>query len=111
MLNSGLLPISDFLDHPFTCSFNCDPYPIHVFTLAILSETSRMLIGLNSLAQMGGREICLMLALRYMRSSPNITMILRRRRMKSAIIAHMIQLLCEREISGQWEHIGFKYWL
>ncbi len=33
MPNSDLLPISDFF--PFTRSFNCDPYPIHVFTLAI----------------------------------------------------------------------------
>ncbi len=42
MLNSDLLPISDFFGCPFTRSFNCDPYPIHVFTLAIPSETSRM---------------------------------------------------------------------
>ncbi len=33
---------SDFFGCPFTRSFNCDPYPIHVFTLAIPSETSRM---------------------------------------------------------------------
>ncbi len=43
MPNSDLLPISNFLhifDCPFTCSFNCDPYAIHVFTLAIIpSET------------------------------------------------------------------------
>ncbi len=42
MLNSDVLPISDFFGCPFTRSFNCDPYPIHVFTLAIPSETSRM---------------------------------------------------------------------
>ncbi len=42
MLNSDLLPISDFFGCPFTHSFNCDPYPIHVFTLAIPSEASRM---------------------------------------------------------------------
>ncbi len=42
MLNSDLLPISDFFGCPFTRSFNCDPYPIHVFTLAIPSEASRM---------------------------------------------------------------------
>ncbi len=42
MLNSDVLPISDFFVCPFTRSFNCDPYPIHVFTLAIPSETSRM---------------------------------------------------------------------
>ncbi len=42
MLNSDLLPISDFFGCPFTRSFNCDPYLIHVFTLAIPSETSRM---------------------------------------------------------------------
>ncbi len=42
MLNSDLLPISDFFGCLFTRSFNCDPYPIHVFTLAIPSETSRM---------------------------------------------------------------------
>ncbi len=40
--NSDLLPVSDFFGCPFTRSFNCDPYPIHVFTLAIPSETSRM---------------------------------------------------------------------
>ena len=53
------VPLSDFFDRPFTCSFISDPYPIHVFTLAVLSETSRMLKGLNSLALMGGHEICL----------------------------------------------------
>ncbi len=37
MLNSDLLPIS-----AFTRSLNCDPYSIHVFTLAIPSETSRI---------------------------------------------------------------------
>ncbi len=42
MLNSDLLPISDFFGCPFTRSFNCDPYPIHVFTLAIPSEASHM---------------------------------------------------------------------
>ncbi len=42
MLNSDLLPISDFFGCQFTRSFNCDPYPIHVFTLAIPSETFRM---------------------------------------------------------------------
>ncbi len=42
MLNSDLLPISDFFGCPFTRSFNCDPYPIHVLTLAIPSETFRM---------------------------------------------------------------------
>ncbi len=42
MLNSDMLPISDFFGCPFTPSFNCDPYLIHVFTLAIPSETSRM---------------------------------------------------------------------
>uniref|UniRef100_A0A8C1UCH6 Ig-like domain-containing protein n=1 Tax=Cyprinus carpio TaxID=7962 RepID=A0A8C1UCH6_CYPCA len=31
-----------FFCRPFTRSFNCDPYPIHEFTLAILSETSHM---------------------------------------------------------------------
>ncbi len=42
MLNSDLLPISVFFGCPFTCSLNCDPYLIHVFTLAIASEASRM---------------------------------------------------------------------
>ncbi len=42
MLNSDVLPISNFFGCPFTRSFNCDPYPIHVLTLAIPSETSRM---------------------------------------------------------------------
>ncbi len=42
MLNSDLLPISDFFGCPFTRSFNCDPYLIHVFTLAIPSEASCM---------------------------------------------------------------------
>ncbi len=30
MLNSDVLPISDFFGCPFTRSFNYDPYPIHV---------------------------------------------------------------------------------
>ncbi len=42
MLSSDALPISDFFGCPFTRSFNCDPYPIHVFTLATPSEISRM---------------------------------------------------------------------
>ncbi len=42
MLNSDLLPISNLFGCPFTRSFKCDPYLIHVFTLAIPSETSRM---------------------------------------------------------------------
>ncbi len=42
MLNSDLLPIAKKIGCPFTRSFNCDPYPIHVFTLAIQSEASRM---------------------------------------------------------------------
>ncbi len=42
MPNSDLLPISDFFGFLFARSFNCDAYPIHVFTLAIPSETSRM---------------------------------------------------------------------
>lgn len=36
----SLCPI--YLGCPFTHSFNCDLYPIHVFTLAIAPETSRM---------------------------------------------------------------------
>ncbi len=42
MLSSDVLPISDFFGCPFTRSFNCYPYPIHVFTLATPSEISRM---------------------------------------------------------------------
>ncbi len=43
MLYSDLLPISNvFFGSPFTPCFNCDPYPIHVFTLAIPSETCHM---------------------------------------------------------------------
>ncbi len=33
---------AQFFGCPFTRSFNCDPCPISVFTLAIPSETSRM---------------------------------------------------------------------
>ncbi len=33
MPNSDLLPISDFLAVLLHVLFNCDPYPIHVFTL------------------------------------------------------------------------------
>lgn len=43
IINSDLLqPISNFLGCPFAHSFNCDLYPIHVFTLAIAPETSHM---------------------------------------------------------------------
>ncbi len=38
MTNSDLLPISDFFfDHPFTRSFSCNPYAVHVFTHVYIS--------------------------------------------------------------------------